>query len=111
MEVKYEMETMSSKDAMRFPLVGSAFLLSLYIVYKFMPKEWVTFLLNLYLLVFGMASLIACFRPLYSKAFAWFSEHETSLPVWQVRIPFFLPGSSPFPSLPPFAVSCTLSDL
>jgi hypothetical protein len=91
--IEYELETMSSKDAMKFPIIGSCFLFGLYIVYKILPKEWVTLMLNLYLLLFGMASLIACFRPLYSKVFAWFSEHETTLPVWNVRIPYFLPST------------------
>jgi len=107
-EVKYELETMSSKDAMRFPLIGSAFLFSLYIIYKLVPKEWVTFLLNLYLLVFGMASLIACFRPLYSRIFSWFSQHEASLPVWQVRIPYFMPGTFLLHSHPSSSFSSTL---
>jgi minor histocompatibility antigen H13 len=90
-KVEFELETMSSKDAMKFPLVGSAFLFGLYVVYKLLPKEWVTLILNGYLLLFGMASLIACFRPLYSKLFSWFSAHEAHLPVWKVRIPYFLP--------------------
>lgn len=90
-KVEYELETMSSKDAMKFPLVGSAFLLGMYIVFKVLPKEWVTLILNGYLLLFGMASLIACFRPLYSRFYSWFSEHESLLPVWKVKIPYFLP--------------------
>lgn len=36
----HQMETMTSKDAMRFPFVGSAVLLSLFIAYKFLPKEY-----------------------------------------------------------------------
>lgn len=85
---------MSPKDAMKFPLVGSAFLLGLYLVYKVVPKEYVTLLLNGYLLLFGMASLVASFRPLYTKLYSIFSKNDAPLPVWTVRIPVLLPGTS-----------------
>jgi hypothetical protein len=84
---------MSSTDAWKFPVYGSAFLFGLYVVYKLLPKEWVTLCLNLYLLCFGMASLVACFRPLYSKIFNLFSQHEHVLPVWKLRVPYVIKGS------------------
>lgn len=93
-KIEYELETMSVKDAMKFPVVGSAFLLGLYIVYKVIPKEYVTLLLNSYLLLFGMASLVASFRPLYTKLYSIFSKNDAPLPVWTVKIPYFLPGTS-----------------
>lgn len=92
-KISYELETMSSKDALKFPLVGSGFLLSLYIVFKFLPKEWVSIALNAYLLIFGMASLLASFRPLYTKAYSLISKDSAPLPVWKVSIPILMPGT------------------
>ena len=89
-KIEYELETMSSSDAWKFPVYGSAFLFGLYVVYKLLPKEWVTLCLNLYLLCFGMASLVACFRPLYSKIFNLFSQHEHVLPVWKLTVPYLI---------------------
>lgn len=36
-----KVERMSSQDAYMFPFIGSAFLLGLYLVFKFVPKEYV----------------------------------------------------------------------
>ena len=41
------METMKTKDAYMFPVIGSAVLFSLYLVYKLLPKEWITFVVKM----------------------------------------------------------------
>jgi minor histocompatibility antigen H13 len=46
-------EQMQTKDAMMFPVIGSVVLFSLYLVYKFLPKEWVNFFIKCYFFVFG----------------------------------------------------------
>ncbi|KAK4356471.1 hypothetical protein RND71_025442 [Anisodus tanguticus] len=50
-------ETMSSEHAMRFPLVGSAMLLSLFLLFKFLSKDLVNALLTCYFFVLGIAAL------------------------------------------------------
>ena len=46
-------ETMQTRDALLFPLIGSVVLFSLYIVFKVFPKEYVNVLIKAYFFVFG----------------------------------------------------------
>jgi minor histocompatibility antigen H13 len=46
-------EQMQTQDVMRFPLVGSAVLFSLFLVFKFLPKEYVNFVVKIYFCIFG----------------------------------------------------------
>lgn len=50
-------EAITHHDAMLFPFIGSAALLSLYIAYKFLPAYWVNLLLTLYLSIFGCVTM------------------------------------------------------
>ena len=50
-------ETMQTKDALMFPLIGSAVLFSLYVVFKVFPKEYVNVLIKAYFFVFGCVVL------------------------------------------------------
>lgn len=59
-------ETMSKEHAMRFPLVGSAMLLSLFLLFKFLSKDLVNAVLTAYFFVLGIVALsyvqsILCF--------------------------------------------------
>ncbi|KAK4408308.1 Signal peptide peptidase 1 [Sesamum angolense] len=47
-------ETMSNEHAMRFPLVGSAMLLSLFFLFKFLSKDLVNAVLTCYFFVLGL---------------------------------------------------------
>jgi len=64
-----ELETMTAGDAAMFPIVGSGVLFSLYIMFKFFPKEYVNMLLAFYFSVVGVYTLTAFFNPFLSKAF------------------------------------------
>ena len=60
---------MSKKDAMQFPLIGSAVLFGLYIVVKLVKKEYLDVLISLYFSVLGAfgpctARLASCRRGL-----------------------------------------------
>lgn len=44
---------METKDVYMFPVIGSAVLFSLYLVFKFCPKEWVTLVVKAYFFVIG----------------------------------------------------------
>merc|ERR1711871_1458839 len=56
-------ETVSKKDAMQFPLIGSAVLFGLYIVIKFVKKEYLDILLAVYSSALGSFSVYACVAP------------------------------------------------
>lgn len=50
-------ETMSNEHAMRFPFVGSAMLLSLFLLFKFLSKDLVNAVLTCYFFVLGIIAL------------------------------------------------------
>jgi len=50
-------ETMSKEHAMRFPFVGSAMLLSLFLLFKFLSKDLVNTVLTGYFFVLGIVAL------------------------------------------------------
>lgn len=56
-------ETMSNEHAMRFPFVGSAMLLSLFLLFKFLSKDLVNAVLTCYFFVLGIIAL--SWVPLY----------------------------------------------
>ncbi|KAI3757032.1 hypothetical protein L6452_04565 [Arctium lappa] len=56
-------ETMSNEHAMRFPLVGSAMLLSLFLLFKFLSKDLVNAVLTSYFFVLGILALSATLLP------------------------------------------------
>ncbi|KAJ3683565.1 hypothetical protein LUZ60_013792 [Juncus effusus] len=78
-------ETMSSEHAMRFPLVGSAMLLSLFLLFKFLSKDLVNAVLTSYFFVLGVAALSATLLPSFKRFFPkdW-NEREIVL-----QAPFF----------------------
>jgi len=50
-------ETMSNEHAMRFPFVGSAMLLSLFLLFKFLSKDLVNAVLTGYFFLLGIVAL------------------------------------------------------
>eukprot|EP01018_Ginkgo_biloba_P029700 Gb_00840 [translate_table: standard] len=56
-------ETMSKEHAMRFPLIGSAVLLSLFLLFKFLSKDLVNAILTCYFFVLGIIALSATLLP------------------------------------------------
>ncbi|XP_078442390.1 signal peptide peptidase [Wolffia australiana] len=78
-------ETMSKEHAMRFPLVGSAMLLSLFFLFKFFSKDLVNAVLTCYFFVLGILALSATLLPA-AKRFLPKSWNE-DLITW--RMPYF----------------------
>ncbi|KAJ4757165.1 Signal peptide peptidase family protein [Rhynchospora pubera] len=78
-------ETMSNEHAMRFPLVGSAMLLSLFLLFKFVSKDLVNAVLTCYFFVLGIVALSATMLPSLKRFFPkdW-NENQIS---WHA--PFF----------------------
>lgn len=60
-------ESMSSKDAMMFPLIASAALLGLYVFFKVFSASSVNFLLTLYFFVLGVFALAHLLSPIVAK--------------------------------------------
>ncbi|KAI4386222.1 hypothetical protein MLD38_004173 [Melastoma candidum] len=60
-------ETMSNEHAMRFPFVGSAMLLSLFLLFKFLSKDLVNAVLTCYFFVLGIIALSATLLPSIKK--------------------------------------------
>jgi hypothetical protein len=48
---------MQTKDAYMFPVIGSVVLFSLYLVFKFLPKEYVNLVIKGYFFIFGILVL------------------------------------------------------
>merc|ERR1719502_1147163 len=63
-----QVETVSKKDAMQFPLIGSAVLFGLYIVVKLVKKEYLDILISIYFSVLGALSVFECARPVLTGA-------------------------------------------
>lgn len=78
-------ETMSNEHAMRFPLVGSAMLLSLFLLFKFLSKDLVNAVLTCYFFVLGIAALSATLLPAI-KRFLPTKWNEDPI-IW--RFPYF----------------------
>jgi len=58
-----QVETVSKKDAMQFPLIGSAVLFGLYIVIKFVKKEYLDALISVYFALLGSFGIFGCISP------------------------------------------------
>lgn len=85
-------ETMSNEHAMRFPLVGSAMLLSLFLLFKFVSKDLVNAVLTGYFFVLGIIALSATLLPAIKRFLPdlW----NEGLIVW--RAPYFHSASVEF---------------
>ncbi|RDX79515.1 Signal peptide peptidase [Mucuna pruriens] len=79
-------ETMSNEHAMRFPFVGSAMLLSLFLLFKFLSKDLVNTVLTGYFFVLGIVALSATLLP-FIKRFLPKHWNEDVI-VWPLEIEF-----------------------
>uniref|UniRef100_A0A7C8Z1X1 Uncharacterized protein n=1 Tax=Opuntia streptacantha TaxID=393608 RepID=A0A7C8Z1X1_OPUST len=78
-------ETMSNEHAMRFPLVGSAMLLSLFLLFKFFSKDLVNAVLTCYFFVLGIVAFSATLLPAIKR---FLPKHwNENVIVW--RFPYF----------------------
>lgn len=77
-------ETISREHAMRFPFVGSAVLFSLFLLFKFLPKELVNRILAAYFFVLGVIALSATFLPYLERIL----PKKCSESCFTMKIPF-----------------------
>ncbi|KAJ1967996.1 hypothetical protein H4R34_006327, partial [Dimargaris verticillata] len=60
-ESEDESEVVSSEDAYMFPVYGSGVLFSLYLVFKYLNKEYVAYLVTAYFSIIGVPALTKLF--------------------------------------------------
>ncbi|XP_062024456.1 signal peptide peptidase [Rosa rugosa] len=78
-------ETMSNEHAMRFPFVGSAMLLSLFLLFKFLSKDLVNAVLTCYFFVLGIIALSATLLPAIARYLP--ERWNKDLIIW--HLPYF----------------------
>uniref|UniRef100_A0A7M4EL41 Histocompatibility minor 13 n=1 Tax=Crocodylus porosus TaxID=8502 RepID=A0A7M4EL41_CROPO len=62
-------ETITSRDAARFPIVASCTLLGLYLFFKIFSQEYINLLLSMYFFVLGILALSHTISPMMNKVF------------------------------------------
>ncbi|XP_012866330.1 PREDICTED: minor histocompatibility antigen H13 isoform X2 [Dipodomys ordii] len=62
-------ETITSRDAARFPIIASCTLLGLYLFFKIFSQEYINLLLSMYFFVLGILALSHTISPLMNKFF------------------------------------------
>lgn len=78
-------ETVSKEHAMRFPFIGSAVLLSLFLLFKFLPKDLINTVLTLYFFVLGILALSWVLFTFASVVFRGFlSFGSCKINIWKV---------------------------
>ena len=74
---------------MKFPLIGSAILLGLFLLFKFLPKELVNRVLTLYFVLLGLLAVATTLAPFVKTLMpAGLAQREIKLP--SISIPFLL---------------------
>ncbi|URD94832.1 hypothetical protein MUK42_36292 [Musa troglodytarum] len=86
------LETMSNEHAMRFPLAGSAMLLSQFLLFKFLAKDFVSAVLTCCFFVLGIVAFSVTLLPAINQ---FLPKHwNNDLIVWHV--PYFHDASLKF---------------
>lgn len=90
-----EMEVMQSKDAYMFPIIGSVTLGSLYLVFKYLPKEYVNYVVKAYFFVFGVFVLGAKFSTILASVLPPSTVESLTKQKWSFVVPSFLASKKP----------------
>lgn len=75
-------ESLTSSDAMLFPVIGGVVLFSLYLVIKYVSKEWLNTIFNIYFTVMGLASNTQAFY----KVAVYLLPQVRSMPKYEFKI-------------------------
>jgi minor histocompatibility antigen H13 len=75
---------------MRFPFIGSLVLFSLFLVFKFLPKDLVNMVLTLYFVALGALAISAVILPFVNSLFSQRLQ-EGIYEVRQIQIPYVIP--------------------
>ena len=75
-------EAITTSEAMKFPFVGSAVLFSLFLCFKFLPKEWINTVLAIYFVVLGVAAITSVLYPFVEPVLPeWLASKQATLKV------------------------------
>eukprot|EP00238_Polyblepharides_amylifera_P008247 CAMPEP_0196588238 /NCGR_PEP_ID=MMETSP1081-20130531/59942_1 /TAXON_ID=36882 /ORGANISM="Pyramimonas amylifera, Strain CCMP720" /LENGTH=399 /DNA_ID=CAMNT_0041910683 /DNA_START=314 /DNA_END=1513 /DNA_ORIENTATION=- len=85
-------ETMTQKDAMRFPLLGSCVLFGLFVIFKLLPKDLVNLCLSAYFSLLGVLALSATLLP-FSLVLFSAKRQEHSISMGNFRVPYLMTES------------------
>jgi minor histocompatibility antigen H13 len=84
-----EMETMSTTDAMKFPIVGSCVLFGLFLLFKFFAKEYLNLLFSFYFLLLGFYATAVTLLPFLEFVIGAHKKGEGILTKFTIpKIPF-----------------------
>ncbi len=101
-------ETLSSSEAMQFPIIGSLSLFSLYCAFKFFDKETVNLILSAYFALMGCGAVTATVSPVLSSVIPSLDKVRFTK---EIKIPHKLPamigGDSPWD----LGIDLTLADI
>jgi minor histocompatibility antigen H13 len=90
-------ETLTSEDAMQFPIVGSCSLFGLYCCFKFFDKDTVNLILSGYFSLMGCGAVTSTVSPVISSIVPGLADIKFKK---EIKIPHFLPemigGESPW---------------
>merc|ERR1711907_115255 len=89
---KVEMETMSSKDAMMFPIIGSGVLFGLFLLFKFFAKEYLNLLFTFYFLLLGFVAVAMTLLPVVERLLGAHKKGTKPLIAFSLpKIPYLCP--------------------
>ena len=78
---------------MKFPLIGSAVLVSLFVLFKFLPKDLVNQVLTAYFVLLGTFAITATVLPFVERLFPKRLQ-DCSYEMKGVTVPYFLQARS-----------------
>lgn len=79
---------MTTKDVFMFPVIGSCVLFGLYLVFKFINKEYVNIVIAAYFLIFSIAALTATLTPLVRWVLRLPQNYGRTKHEYKWKIPF-----------------------
>ena len=90
-------ETLTSSDAMQFPIVGSLSLFSLYCAFKYFDKDTVNLILSAYFSLIGCGAVTATAAPVVSSLLPGLCKIKLSKEIKiNHKLPAFIGGDSPW---------------
>ncbi|KAJ3040822.1 hypothetical protein HDV00_010437 [Rhizophlyctis rosea] len=83
-EEEEEKEFFSFDDAKMFPILGSATLFSLYLVFKFLDKQYINYLVTAYFSILGVGALVETTLGISRRLTGWDLKGEYRIDMWKL---------------------------
>lgn len=88
-------EVMQSKDAYMFPVIGSVVLGSLYLVFKYLPKEYVNYMVKFYFFCLGIVILGQKFAQISKTVMSEETVKQLTETKYTIVVPSYLASKTP----------------